>query len=375
MVHDWHLWHNAYDMPDSPLARRLAIVQQCIRDALDAAPPGPIRVLSMCAGQARDLVGALEDHPRASDVHGVVVELDPGLAAQARESLSAKIDVVVGDAGMSTPYEDAVPADLALVCGVFGNISDADMEKMVRLLPMLCAPNATVVWTRHRRPPDITVDIRRWLSELGFQELTFVAPEGTAFGIGSHRFAAGTPAPFRPHVRMFDFVGFGMLGDACQKCGFSYEITRAEVLPWFRVDATAFVDKFRQIDAGHVRQRPEPDVWSPLEYACHVRDMLRVQRDRVVQAQREDEPRFTPMGRDERVVEERYNEQDPGVVAGEITAAADAFDATLGALDDAGWARRGLYNYPEPQLRTVEWIAVHTLHELLHHRVDIGTLA
>ena len=55
--------------------------------------------------------------------------------------------------------------------------------------------------------------------------------------------------------------------------------------------------------------------------------------------------------------------------------AADEFVATLEALDDAGWARRGIYNYPEPQLRTVEWIAVHTVHELLHHRVDIGTLA
>jgi DinB family protein len=375
MVHDWHLWHNAYDMPDSPLARRLAIVQQCIRDALDAAPQGPIRVLSMCAGQARDLVGALDGHPRASDVHGVVVELDPELAAQARESLSAKIDVVVGDAGMSTAYEDGVPADIALVCGVFGNITYADMEGMIRLLPMFCAPNATVIWTRHRRPPDMTIDIRRRLSELGFEEVAFVAPESTAFGIGAHRFATGTPVPFRPHVRMFEFVGYDVLGDACKACGFSYDMGRGEILPWLRSDAAAFVGKFREIDPSHVRQRPAPDVWSSLEYACHVRDVLRVQRERVRQAQREDEPHFTPMRRDERVVEEGYNEQDPSVVAEEITAAADAFDAALSALDDVGWARRGLYNYPEPQLRTVEWIAIHTVHELLHHRGDIGTLA
>ena len=79
--------------------------------------------------------------------------------------------------------------------------------------------------------------------------------------------------------------------------------------------------------------------------------------------------------RDERVVEARYNAQDPDVVASEVLAAADACVATLDALDDAGWLRRGVYNYPEPQLRTVELIAIHTLHELLHHRVDIGTLA
>jgi hypothetical protein len=81
------------------------------------------------------------------------------------------------------------------------------------------------------------------------------------------------------------------------------------------------------------------------------------------------------MRRDERVIEDRYNEQDPAVVADEIIDAADALIATLEGLDDDGWQRQGLYNYPEPQLRTVEWIAVHTVHELLHHRVDIGTLA
>jgi hypothetical protein len=81
------------------------------------------------------------------------------------------------------------------------------------------------------------------------------------------------------------------------------------------------------------------------------------------------------MRRDERVVEERYNEQDPKVVAVEIAEASAALIATLESLDDAGWVRTGIYNYPQPQPRTVEWIAVHTLHELLHHRTDIGTLA
>lgn len=374
MVRDWHEWHRAYDMPGSPLARRLDIVQQCIRDALDATPPGPIAVISMCAGEARDLVGALDGHARARDVHGILVELDPELARRAEENVGPAVDVIVGDAGMSTAYEDAAPADIVLVCGVFGNISDADMERTVRQLPMLCAPGAHVVWTRHRRPPDVTPTVRAWLAEQGFEEVVFVAPEDSAFGIGMHRLA-GSPLPFRPHVRMFDFVGYGMLGEVCRTCGFSYEVTRAEILPWLRADARAFTDRLREIDAVDIRRRPAPEVWSPLEYACHVRDVLQVQRDRIVQAQHEDGPHFAPMRREERVVEKRYNEQDPDVVATELLAAADALAATLENLDDAGWSRRGVYNYPEPEPRTVEWIAIHTVHELLHHRVDIGTLA
>ncbi len=59
-AHDWHEWHTAYDRADNPLTRRLAQVQEYIRVALDAAPPGPIRVVSMCAGEGRDILGVLD---------------------------------------------------------------------------------------------------------------------------------------------------------------------------------------------------------------------------------------------------------------------------------------------------------------------------
>ena len=36
-----------------------------------------------------------------------------------------------------------------------------------------------------------------------------------------------------------------------------------------------------------------------------------------------------------------------------------------------GWARTGLYAYPEPAQRDVDWIARHTLHELHHHLADV----
>ena len=51
--------------------------------------------------------------------------------------------------------------------------------------------------------------------------------------------------------------------------------------------------------------------------------------------------------------------------------AVETLATLLERLDDDGWSRTGLYNYPEPALRTVEWIAIHTIHELLHHRGDI----
>jgi hypothetical protein len=373
MPRDWHEWHRAYDRPDSPLSRRLRVVQESIRNALDLAPPGDIRVISMAAGEARDILGVLEDHPRRDDVSGRIVELDPELAAIARAGAPAGIEVFVGDAGLAASYAGVAPADLVLVCGVFGNITDDDMFHTVARLPMLCAPGATLIWTRHRRPPDITPRLRDAFTAAGFEEVAFVGPDGTAFGVGVTRYTGSTP-PFHDE-RLYEFVGYDVLEDACKECGFSYRVGRGEITPWLRSDATVFVERLQVFDGGSVRRRPAPDVWSPLEYGCHVRDVLRIQRERVLLALREDEPAFAPMRRDERVVEDRYNEQDPEVVGQQVLDAANAFADVLDGLDDADWSRRGLYNYPEPQLRTIEWIAIHTNHELLHHRVDIGTLA
>ena len=209
---DWNKWHDPYDDPDSALSLRLRIVQQRIRETLDRLPPGPITAVSMCAGQGRDLVGTLVDHPRRDDVTARLVELDPGNTGYARASVTAAeltgIDVVTGDASLAAAYEGAVPADIVLVCGVFGNISDADIAHTVESLPQLCAADATVIWTRHRRPPDLTPTVRGWFDGAGFEELAFDAPEGVKrwVSIGTHRFR-GTPVALDPTQRLFTFIG------------------------------------------------------------------------------------------------------------------------------------------------------------------------
>jgi hypothetical protein len=209
---NWAEWHEPYDRPGSPLHRRLQFVQGRIEEALAAAPPGTIRAISMCAGQGRDLVGALHDHPRRSDVEARLVELDERNVAYAREAVRSAgldgVEVVIGDASTSTAYEGLVPADLVLVCGVFGNISEADIRHTIDELPMLCRSGGSVIWTRHRQPPDATPMIRSWFEAAGFEEVGFDSEDGFLFGIGTHRFV-GEPRSFVPGVRLFDFTGDG----------------------------------------------------------------------------------------------------------------------------------------------------------------------
>jgi hypothetical protein len=89
---------------------------------------------------------------------------------------------------------------------VFGNITDSDIKTTVAALPTLCSAGATVIWTRHRRSPDLTPTIRRWFTEAGFQEEAFDALAGTSVGVGVHRLA-GEPSSFEPGRRLFTFVG------------------------------------------------------------------------------------------------------------------------------------------------------------------------
>ena len=207
---DWVAWHAAYDDPSSPLSLRLRVVRGHLSDALDAAPPGPVRLLSLCAGQGHDVLGVLPEHPRGPDVSAVLVEYDPHNAAVARAGAAraglAQVQVREADAAQPAGYADAVPADVLLLCGIFGNVSDEDIQRTARAAPALCAAGATMIWTRHRRAPDLTPRIRGWFRANGFDEVAFDVPHETITGVsvGVGRLAVPPPAAL-PDGPLFTF--------------------------------------------------------------------------------------------------------------------------------------------------------------------------
>ncbi|MGS2614702.1 methyltransferase domain-containing protein [Micromonospora sp. LZ34] len=213
MTKDWYAWHEDYDEPGSPLSRRLAELRARIGEALDSARPGPLRAVSLCAGQGRDLIPVLAAHPRRDDVTARLVELDPRNAEVARASAAAVgltgVEVVVGDAARTDAYADLAPADLVLVCGVFGNVAEADIRRTVRHCAALCATGGTVFWTRHRREPDLVPTICDWFAEEGFVPVSVSSP-ADGVGVGVHRFR-GESRPLPPGVTMFEFVGYDRL--------------------------------------------------------------------------------------------------------------------------------------------------------------------
>jgi hypothetical protein len=139
-------------------------------------------------------------------VRARLVEFDRDLSHDARNAVLVAglehVEVVTGDASDTDVYAGAVPANIALFCGVFGNVSDADIRNTIRALPCLLAPHGEVLWTRHRNDPDLTPTIRAWFAEVGFEEMAFF-PD--TFSVGTHRLTT-TPASFEAGVTLFRFL-------------------------------------------------------------------------------------------------------------------------------------------------------------------------
>jgi hypothetical protein len=204
---DWASWHAQYEDPASALSQRLAAVREQIALALGRAAPGPVRLLSLCAGDGRDVLPVLAEHPRGRDVVGRLVELDADLAGTARAAAPASVEVRTADAGTTAACVGAVPADLLLLCGIFGNVADEDLARTVAAVPSLLAAGGTVIWTRHRRAPDLTVRIRSWLAESGVEETAFVAAPGIGWAVGAGVLRGPSGQAPAADQRLFTFRG------------------------------------------------------------------------------------------------------------------------------------------------------------------------
>ena len=207
MTRDWVAWHREYADPDSGLSRRLEWIRGAMRAVFDEAPPGPITVLSLCSGEARDVSGAATGHSRAGDIVGAAVELSGGLASIAADNLRAAgtaMEVRCVDAGRSMYWDDLLPVDLLVLAGIFGNLSDDHIRRTIAAVPAMVRPGGTIIWTRHRHEPDATPMIRDAFAAVGCEEVSFVSDGPDTFSVGVAR-RAGTEQAALPGL-LFRFL-------------------------------------------------------------------------------------------------------------------------------------------------------------------------
>ena len=172
--------------------------------------------------------------------------------------------------------------------------------------------------------------------------------------------------PVTPDTKDWTWV----LERRCPECGFEAGAVSA---PQVSEELLSLTAPWREVLArDDVRERPRGDVWSPLEYACHVRDVCRVFEGRVRQLLAQDGARFANWDQDEAAVAGRYGEQDPAVVAGELAEAAVAVSKAYAGAGGEDWDRRGLRSNGSEF--TVLTLGQYMLHDLAHHLVDVGVI-
>lgn len=158
-----------------------------------------------------------------------------------------------------------------------------------------------------------------------------------------------------------------VLDAPCPECRLdTREVGRRDIGALVRGNAARWPSILAEPDAC---QRPRPDVWSPLEYACHVRDVFRIFQQRLALMLSEDAPTFPNWDQDATAVEQNYSGQDPETVAAELVEASRTVAAAFDAVPAAGWGRTGMRS--DGSLFTVETLGRYFVHDPEHHLFDV----
>ncbi len=160
-----------------------------------------------------------------------------------------------------------------------------------------------------------------------------------------------------------------VLERTCVECGFdARSIETADIAAMIRANA----EQWRLLLGGgdaSVRVRARPDRWSTLEYGAHVRDVYRLYERRLRLMLDTDDPMYPNWDQDETAIAERYDEQDPVAVAGELVDAATILAASFDDVSGDDWRRPGRRS--DGARFTVESFARYLVHDPVHHLWDV----
>ena len=159
-----------------------------------------------------------------------------------------------------------------------------------------------------------------------------------------------------------------VLERACAECGFdAADVEPADLPHELRTNAGAWAAVLGRPDVG---RRPSPDVWSPLEYGCHVRDVHRTMQGRVALMLEQDAPTFANWDQDETALASDYAAQDPATVDVELVEAAGTVAGLYATVTPETAGRTGTRS--NGSVFTVTTLGRYHLHDVVHHLHDVS---
>jgi hypothetical protein len=159
-----------------------------------------------------------------------------------------------------------------------------------------------------------------------------------------------------------------VLQRSCPECGLdSRQVRRENIALSLRDSAARWLAVLEHSD--YIRKRPSPGVWSPLEYACHVRDVFRLYDMRLTRMLAEEDPLYPNWDQDETAVAERYGEQNPVSVSAELEEACEVLASRFEQVSGELWQRTGRRS--DGARFTVETFGRYLVHDPIHHLFDV----
>lgn len=159
-----------------------------------------------------------------------------------------------------------------------------------------------------------------------------------------------------------------VLDAVCPQCGFdTRSLGRGDIPDVVSANAARWPTVLARTDAT---VRPAPGVWSPLEYACHVRDVFVIFTDRLARMLADDDPLFENWDQDATAISDGYASQDPTRVADQLTHAAAAAAQAFAAVPDDAWTRTA--RRTDGAVFTVETLGRYFVHDPEHHLWDVS---
>lgn len=147
----------------------------------------------------------------------------------------------------------------------------------------------------------------------------------------------------------------------CPECGFDAASTDPSAAGQ-HVRGT--VDRWRAVlGRPDASVRPDASTWSPVEYACHVRDMLALFAARLDLIGLEDDPLFDNWDQDEAAVAGEYDRQSAPDVEIGLAQAAGRFAVAVDTVSD--WGRPGRRS--NGSTFTAATLTTYGLHDYVHH--------
>jgi hypothetical protein len=171
------------------------------------------------------------------------------------------------------------------------------------------------------------------------------------------------PSPPEPDGKDWTWV----LERPCPECGFdAASVSGRDVAPMLPALARRWLGALRTTDAT---LRPAPAVWSPTEYACHVRDVFTLFAARAKSMLECDDPVFDNWDQDETALAQRYWEQDPRRVGEQLLEAAGVATSVFGGVPADAWSRPGRRS--NGSAFTIDTLARYFVHDVVHHLHDV----